>query len=160
MGSLFVVPRIPSVPKNLRVMPRPLARLADPAPEACRDRMNPGDKKEENRPAGERNGSRVSDPAGERDEGRLRGPFVPRLAELPRLLAVLPGRASEREDQDRTVEHQRLRHSHDAKMDDRPNRKAPHHRVARDPEYPGRAAARPRRARESRVLDERAEEQD
>src|SRR5438270_12130770 len=110
---------MPSVPKNLRVMRRSLARLADPAPEACRDRMDLGDEKEENRPAGECDGARVSDSAGERDEGRLGGPFVPRLAELARFLAVLPCSGGEREAQHRPPEHPRLGHSDEAEVDDR-----------------------------------------
>src|SRR3954451_16438990 len=103
MGSMLVVPRIPSVPENLRVMRRSLAGLADPAQEAGGDRMDPGDEEEENGPAGKRDRSRVSDAAGERDERSLGGPFVPRLPELPRFLTVLPSRAGKRQDQDCTV---------------------------------------------------------
>src|SRR5438445_1917899 len=85
IGSRLVVPRMPSVPKNLRVMARSLARLTDPAPEARRNRMQPGGEEEQHGPADEGHGSGITDPACERHERGLRGPFVPCLAHLPGL---------------------------------------------------------------------------
>src|SRR5438309_5233276 len=108
MGSTLVVPRIPSVPKNLRVMTRALARLTDPAPDSCRNRMNPGGDQEQYRAANERDRAGISETAGEGHERRLCGPFVPRFAQYPRFLAVLGAGAGKREDDDRTVKHERL----------------------------------------------------
>src|SRR5438874_5041345 len=89
IGSRLVVPRMPSVPKNLRVIRRALALLADPAPEACGHRVRPGREEEQQAAADDRDRSGVSDSARERDEGRLRGPFVPLLAHQSRFLRVL-----------------------------------------------------------------------
>src|SRR5215217_1780083 len=96
IGSLLVSPRMPSVPKNLRVIARALARLADPAPEARGDRVNPGREEEQQRPADRRNRSGPGDTPGEGNERGLRAPFVPALAHPSFLLAVLPGRTGQR----------------------------------------------------------------
>src|SRR5580765_7716129 len=108
IGSILVVPRIPSVPKNLRVIGAALARLADPAPDSCRDRMCPCRNQEQQGPTNERHRPRVSESPGEGDEGGLSGPFVPRIAHLAGLLAILSRRAGKCEDDDRAVEHQAL----------------------------------------------------
>src|SRR4051812_18406673 len=79
IGSVLVSPRIPSVPKNFRVIRAALARLADPAPEARRNRVRPGREEEQQGPADQRDRARVRNAAGERNERRLRRPFVPRL---------------------------------------------------------------------------------
>src|SRR3954471_8830652 len=80
IGSALVRPRIPSVPKNLRVIGAALARLADPAPEARGHRVRPGRKEEQQGAADNRDRSGIGDASRERDERRLGGPFVPLLA--------------------------------------------------------------------------------
>src|SRR4051794_18988150 len=97
---MLVVPRIPSVPKNLRVMRRVLARLSDPAPDSCRNGVSPGRNQEQQRPADDSHGPGISKPAGERHERGLRGPVVPVLAHLTSLLAVLTKSAAKRHDDD------------------------------------------------------------
>src|SRR5215213_6619710 len=79
IGSLLVSPRIPSVPKNLRVIARALARLADPAPEAGLHRVKPSREEEQKRPADERDRARISKTAAEREERGLRRPVVEAL---------------------------------------------------------------------------------
>src|SRR5436190_2120673 len=69
IGSWLVRPRMPSVPKNLRVITRALARLADPAPEAGRDRMRPGRREEQHCPADQRHRAGVG--AGRADQRRI-----------------------------------------------------------------------------------------
>src|SRR5215210_236505 len=98
IGSALVSPRIPSVPKNLRVIGGALARLADPAPEAGGQRMSPSREEEQHGPADQRHRAGIADAARERNERRLRSPVVPVLAELAGLLAVLAECAAERED--------------------------------------------------------------
>src|SRR3954447_6048845 len=93
IGSLLVSPRMPSVPKSLRVIGGALARLADPAPEAGRHAterpVGPGRGEEQEGSANQRGGSGIGDAAAEREEGRLRAPFVKALAHQPGFLAVL-----------------------------------------------------------------------
>src|SRR4051794_23024760 len=108
IGSMLVVPRIPSVPKNLRVIAAVLARFTDPAPDSCRDRMCPCRNQVQQRPADEGDGSRISETPTEGNKGGLRGPLVPALSHQHGFLVVLPGRTGECENDDRTVEHQAL----------------------------------------------------
>src|SRR3954453_23350637 len=98
IGSLLVRPRMPSVPKNLRVIARALARLANPAPEAGGDRVNPSRQEEEQGPANEGDRTRPGDPARERHKCGLRRPFVPALAHLIFLFSVLSGRTRKRQE--------------------------------------------------------------
>src|SRR3982751_3617144 len=134
IGSVLVSPRMPSVPKNLRVIARALARLADPAPEARRhpaDRaVQPGRDEEQQGSTDQRDRTRIAYSASERKDRRLRRPVMPVFTELAVFLAVLSGGATEREDDDRTVEHQRLRHGENHHVDCRPNGEAPHHGMA------------------------------
>src|SRR5215213_10024894 len=165
IGSLLVRPRIPSVPKNLRVIGGALARLADPAPEACghpaQCSVSPGCDKEEQCAADQGHDTGVRRTSGEWYECGSRGPFVEALPQLLGFLAVLPRRAAEREDEDRAVEHQRLGRADDNEVDDRPDGKAPHHRMSGDAEH----ALRPRhavepRAGKHRIAHEGADEKD
>src|SRR5437764_14878460 len=94
---MLVVPRMPSVPKNLRVMWRALARLADPAPDSCRNGVSPGRDQEQYGTAGQRDRARISEAAREGHEGRLSGPFVPVLVHLASLLSILRHGPGERE---------------------------------------------------------------
>src|SRR5438874_4011236 len=100
IGSRLVVPRMPSVPKNLRVMRRALARLGDPAPDSCRNGVNPGRNQEQQCPADKRHRPGIGKASSEGDEGGLRRPVVPVLTHLPRLLAVLRDRAGKGENDD------------------------------------------------------------
>src|SRR5205085_9867292 len=104
IGSRLVVPRIPSVPKNLRVIAIALARLADPAPDSRGHRMRPCRNEEQQGSAGEGDCPWIGDAASERNESRLRGPFVPRLAHQLGLFAVLAIGTNEREEDDRAIE--------------------------------------------------------
>src|SRR3954452_22462447 len=84
IGSLLVSPRMPSVPKNFRVIGGALARLADPAPEdgrhAAERAVGPGGDEEQQGAAGEGDPPGISQPAGEGDESGVSRPFVPALA--------------------------------------------------------------------------------
>ena len=136
------------MPKNLRVIARALARLADPAPEAGRasDAAQVATRNSKVPPTSATVPG-IGEPAGERHEGGLRRPFVPALAHQLPLLAVLADRADQREQEDRAVEHQRLGRRDDDQMDDRPEREAPHHRVAGDREHAVGPALGPRARR-------------
>src|SRR5438067_4854184 len=154
IGSILVVPRMPSVPKNLRVIRRALARLADPAPDSCRNGVRPGRDQEQKGAADERDRAGISEAAGERNECRLGGPFVPRLPHPARLLAVLARGSGKREKDDRTVEHEALGLREDHQVDRGPDREAPHHRVSRNRENPFWPSPRPASANQRRVADE------
>src|SRR5215203_3979970 len=80
IGSLLVVPRIPSVPKHLRVIAAPVARLADPAPDSGGHWVQPRPDQEEQRPSDQRNGTGIGHSMGEGDESGLRGPLMEALA--------------------------------------------------------------------------------
>src|SRR5437763_1647187 len=160
IGSILVVPRIPSVPKNLRVMVRTLARLTDPAPDSCRNGVNPGGDQEQYGAADERDRAGISEAAGEGDERRLRGPFVPRFAHEPRFLPILSEGPGKRDDDDGCVKYEAFRLSEDHQVNHGPDREAPHHRVTGDGEDPVRSPARPPCSNQCRIADERADEQD
>src|SRR6478672_13107460 len=100
IGSALVVPRIPSVPKNFRVITRALARLADPAPEARGGGMQPGRKKKQQGAANQRHAARITKAACERNKARLGRPVMPILTHQFALLDVLSGRPGQREQQD------------------------------------------------------------
>src|SRR5258708_18475082 len=148
---------MPSVPKNLRVMTRALARLTDPAPDSCRNGVNPGGDQEEDRAANERDCAGISETPCEWNERRLGGPFVPRFAHQPRFFAVLAEGAGKREDDNRTIKHERLGLPEDHQVDAGPNCKAPHHRVPGDGEDSPRSALRSGSPAQTRLPEEPAD---
>src|SRR6478609_12135427 len=99
IGSLLVSPRMPSVPKNLRVIARALARLADPAPEARghpADRaVRPGGEEEQQGAADQRGRSGIGRPPPEGHESRPRDPLVEALAHQLGLFRILAGRPAD-----------------------------------------------------------------
>src|SRR5690348_16651103 len=135
IGSLLVRPRMPSVPKNFRVIAAGLARSPYPAPDADGQRVQPCRKKEQERSAEECRHARPGDAAPERYEGGLRGPFVKALTHQLPFLGVLPDRPDHREEEDCAVENQRFTSPHHREMDRGPDGEAPHHWVASDCEH-------------------------
>src|SRR6476469_3105182 len=142
IGSMLVVPRMPSVPKNLRVMRRALARLTDPAPDSRRNGVGPSCDQEQQGAAKQCNGSWISQATREGHEGGLSRPVMPVLAHLRRLLAVLHEGSDEGQENDSAVKNDALELPDDHHVHACPHGEAPHHGMPRYREDPPGTASR------------------